>query len=137
MTKTAMTLPPDADLERLATWARYRNGLCEHCVASCCTMPVEVRTADLVRLGVLDAFDAGGQMKPWLKRLQKTGVIERYSPATQLFTLARQSGGECAFLDRVTRRCSVYEQRPDTCRKHPQVGPRPGYCAFRQRASGT
>jgi Fe-S-cluster containining protein len=28
----------------------------------------------------------------------------------------------------------VYERRPDTCRNHPQVGPRPGYCAFRRRA---
>ncbi|MFZ4499257.1 MAG: YkgJ family cysteine cluster protein [Burkholderiales bacterium] len=126
-------LPPDADLERLSTWAKHRNGLCESCMATCCTMPVEVRTSDLVRLGVLDAFDADGAMKPWLKRLQKSGVVERHSPATGLFTLARQAGGECVFLDRETRRCTVYERRPDTCRKHPQVGPRPGYCAFRLR----
>jgi len=127
------TLPPDADLERLSTWAKHRNGLCESCMATCCTMPVEVRTSDLVRLGVLDAFDADGAMKPWLKRLQKSGVVERHSLATGLFTLARQAGGECVFLDRETRRCTVYERRPDTCRKHPQVGPRPGYCAFRLR----
>jgi Fe-S-cluster containining protein len=97
-------------------------------------MPVEVRVPDLVRLGVLDPFDAEGALKPWLKRLQKAGIVERHSPATGLFTLARQSGGECVFLDRETRRCTVYERRPDTCRNHPQIGPRPGYCAFRRKA---
>jgi len=127
-------LPPDADLERLATWLKYRSGLCDSCMASCCTMPVEVRVPDLVRLGVLDPFDAEGALKPWLKRLQKAGIVERHSPATGLFTLARQSGGECVFLDRETRRCTVYERRPDTCRNHPQVGPRPGHCAFRRKA---
>jgi Fe-S-cluster containining protein len=127
-------LPSDADLERLATWPKYRSGLCDSCMASCCTMPVEVRVPDLVRLGVLDPFDAEGGLKPWLKRLQKAGIVERHSPATGLFTLARQSGGECVFLDRETRRCTVYERRPDTCRNHPQIEPRPGYCAFRARA---
>jgi len=24
----------------------------------------------------------------------------------------------------------VYEQRPNTCRKHPQVGPRPNFCPY-------
>jgi Fe-S-cluster containining protein len=24
----------------------------------------------------------------------------------------------------------VYEKRPNTCRLHPQVGPRPGYCPY-------
>ncbi|NCU85646.1 MAG: hypothetical protein EBV57_06520, partial [Betaproteobacteria bacterium] len=56
----AAALPPDADLERLATWLKYRSGLCDSCMASCCTMPVEVRVPDLVRLGVLDPFDAEG-----------------------------------------------------------------------------
>jgi hypothetical protein len=50
-------------------WAKYRNGLCDHCTANCCTMPVEVKVPDLVRLGVLDAFNAEGPIKPWLKRL--------------------------------------------------------------------
>ena len=32
-----------------------------------------------------------------------------------------------------TRRCTVYDKRPNTCRKHPQVGPRPGYCPHGRR----
>ncbi|MEX8496351.1 YkgJ family cysteine cluster protein, partial [Leptothrix ochracea] len=36
-------------------------------------------------------------------------------------------------LDAQTRRCTVYEQRPNTCRKHPQVGPKPGYCPYGAR----
>ncbi|WP_459943772.1 YkgJ family cysteine cluster protein [Desulfocastanea catecholica] len=34
------------------------------------------------------------------------------------------------FLDGRTRRCTIYATRPETCRNHPRVGPRPGYCAF-------
>ncbi|MCK5516299.1 MAG: YkgJ family cysteine cluster protein, partial [Desulfobulbaceae bacterium] len=37
---------------------------------------------------------------------------------------------DCLYLDQKTRRCTIYTKRPDTCRNHPQIGPRPGYCAF-------
>jgi Fe-S-cluster containining protein len=33
-------------------------------------------------------------------------------------------------LDAKTRRCTVYDKRPNTCRLHPQVGPKPGYCPY-------
>ncbi|MFO6335145.1 YkgJ family cysteine cluster protein, partial [Pseudomonas aeruginosa] len=36
-------------------------------------------------------------------------------------------------LDRKTRLCTIYARRPDTCRNHPRIGPRPGYCAYRPR----
>ena len=39
------------DVDRCETWTRYKNGLCDSCAANCCTMPVEVKMADLVRLG--------------------------------------------------------------------------------------
>ena len=38
------------DVDRTETWTRYRPGLCDSCAANCCTMPVEVKLADLVRL---------------------------------------------------------------------------------------
>ena len=31
------------DVDRPDTWSRYRNGLCDNCMANCCTMPVEVK----------------------------------------------------------------------------------------------
>jgi hypothetical protein len=46
------------------------------------------------------------------------------------------AGGDCIFLDCRTRRCTIYPLRPETCRNHPQVGPRSGYCAFRKKVSG-
>lgn len=47
-----------ADPDHLETWARYGNGLCGDCQATCCTLPVEVRIDDLIRLEVVDASSA-------------------------------------------------------------------------------
>ena len=46
------------DVDRLDTWTRWRAGQCASCTANCCTMPLEVRLPDLVRLGLVDAFEA-------------------------------------------------------------------------------
>ena len=119
------------DVDRLETWTRYRPGLCDTCAANCCTMPVEIRLADLIRLGLVDPFEAEHE-EPRLiaRRLIKLRQVERYNHKDGIFTMARGANGDCQFLDAHTRRCTVYEQRPDTCRKHPQVGPRPGHCPY-------
>jgi Fe-S-cluster containining protein len=122
-----------ADLERLDTWARYRSGLCQGCQASCCTLPVEVRLGDLIRIGLVDEFERGEPAKNIARRLQKDGVIERFNQKSGIFTLARMANNDCLFLDRKTRLCTIYDKRPDTCRNHPHIGPRPGYCAYRPR----
>lgn len=120
-----------ADVDRLETWTRYRKGLCDGCAASCCTMPVELRLPDLVRLQLVDPFEAEHEVpKQIARRLEKAGVIGHFNFRHGIYTLARRASGDCLFLDAVTRRCTVYERRPDTCRRHPQVGPRPGYCAW-------
>lgn len=121
------------DIDRLDTWVRFRTGMCDSCHATCCTMPVEVRVGDLVRLGVIDAFEADEEPKQLAKRLQKARIIEHFNHRHAIFTLARRSNGDCLYLDAQTRRCTVYENRPDTCRAHPKVGPRPGFCAFRAK----
>ena len=127
----ASTGPSQVDVDRLDTWTRYRNGLCTGCVANCCTMPLEVQLPDLVRLQLVDAFEAEHEApKQIARRLAKAGVVEHFNFKRSIFTLARRASGDCLYLDASTRRCTVYEQRPDTCRKHPQVGPRPGYCAY-------
>jgi Fe-S-cluster containining protein len=119
-----------ADPERLVTWHKYRNGLCDDCRATCCTLPAEMRVADLIRLGVMDAFEADEPLKPIARRLEKAGIVDHFNFKNGLFTLARRANGDCVYLDARTRRCTVYERRPDTCRNHPRVGPRPGYCAY-------
>jgi len=128
--------PVFVDVDRLDTWTRYRSGLCDSCVANCCTMPVEVRIVDLVRLQLVDPFEAEHDApKQTAKRLERAGLIEHFNFKRSIFTLARRASGDCLFLDPSTRRCTVYERRPETCRRHPQVGPRPGYCPYRERAT--
>lgn len=122
------------DVDRPETWTRYRRGLCDSCVANCCTMPVEVRLPDLVRLQLVDDFEAAHEApKQIARRLEKAGLIEHFNFKHSIFTLARRACGDCGFLEASSRRCTVYEQRPDTCRKHPQVGPRPGHCPYAAR----
>lgn len=122
------------DVERVETWRRYRAGLCDDCAANCCTMPVEVRLEDLVRLGWVDPFEAEHEdPRQIARRLGRSGQVEHYSAKSERFTLARRANGDCHLLDATSRRCTVYAQRPDTCRKHPQVGPRPGHCPWGPR----
>ena len=120
------------DVDRLETWTKYRPGLCESCAANCCTMPLEVQLPDLVRLGLVDAFEAAhDEPRRIAKRLQKARLIDHFNHKNVVFTLARRASGDCHFLDPTTRRCTVYEQRPETCRLHPQKkSPKPGYCPY-------
>lgn len=122
-----------AAIDRLETWVKYRDRLCADCVASCCTLPVEVRIDDLIRMELVDEFEAGEPAKHIAKRLLKAGVIEHFNFKSEIFTLARLANNDCIYLDGTTRRCTIYAKRPQTCRNHPQVGPRPGYCAYRQK----
>lgn len=123
-----------ADIDRTATWVKYNRKLCEHCCASCCSLPVEVQPADLVRMELMEEFELQGDLKYVARRLLKSHQIDHFHSQTTTFTLARMANGDCLFLDSRTRRCTIYEKRPDTCRNHPGVGPRSGYCAFSRRA---
>ena len=127
-------LIPAADIDRLDTWARYNKDMCYSCHSTCCTLPVEVRLSDLIRIGVVDAFEKDEPAKNIAKRLQKEGIVERFNQKSGIFTLTRLSNNDCLYLDRKTRLCTIYDQRPVTCRNHPRVGPRPGYCAYQPKA---
>lgn len=122
-----------ADLERLETWIKYRAGLCTDCISACCTLPVEVRLDDLIRMGLADEFEREEPLKNIAKRLEKSGVIERFNHKHGIFTLSRRANNDCHYLHPSTRLCTIYDKRPDTCRNHPAVGPRPGYCAYTQK----
>lgn len=116
-----------------STWLKYKAELCTECQANCCTMPVEVSVSDLIRVGVLTAFDAGEPIKKLVKRLKKDGVVEHFSSKSEMFTLVRFANDDCLYLDTVSRQCTIYEQRPETCRNHPRIGPRPGFCAYEKK----
>lgn len=119
------------DIDRSDTWTRYKKGMCDSCQANCCTMPLEVKLSDLQRLGLVDDFEATEiDPRQIAVRLQKAKVVERYNAKSEKFTMLRRADGDCQYLDERTRRCTVYADRPDTCRLHPQVGPRPNYCPY-------
>ncbi|GGP25204.1 YkgJ family cysteine cluster protein [Silvimonas amylolytica] len=121
-------------LENLDTWARYKQAMCMDCQSTCCTMPVEVKLPDLVRMGVVDPFEAEHEApKNVAKRLEKARIIQHFNFKTSVFTLAQRANGECTYLDAQTRLCTIYDQRPNTCRNHPKIGPKPGFCAYRNR----
>ena len=123
-----------AEIDRLETWAKYTADMCHSCMSSCCTLPVEARLNDLIRIGVVDEFERSEPLKNIAKRLQKEGIVERFNQKSGIFTLQRMSNNDCLYLDRKSRMCTIYEIRPDTCRNHPRVGPRPGYCAYVPKA---
>ena len=125
-----------ADPERLETWVRYSAGLCRDCHATCCTLPVEVRIDDPIRLELVDAFERDEPAKNIARRLAKAGIVEHFNQKHGIFTLTRLANGDCLYLDRKSRLCTVYAKRPDTCRNHPRIGPRPGYCAYRSKTAG-
>lgn len=116
------------DVDRPSTWKSYRSEMCTGCWGGCCTMPVEVRLADLIRLELCTEDEAAGSIKKLAKRLIKEGFIVSYRQGTEFFMLSQKANRDCYFLNSTTRLCTVYEKRPDTCRQFPSIGPRPGFC---------
>ncbi|MEK2689951.1 YkgJ family cysteine cluster protein [Bdellovibrio sp. GT3] len=116
------------DKDRPSTWKSYKQGMCSGCHGHCCTMPVEVKLADLIRLGVTDEDEAASGVKKLSKRLIKEKIVISYRSGTEFFMLASRPNGDCHFLHPITRLCTVYDKRPDTCREFPSIGPRPGFC---------
>ncbi|MFM6927689.1 MAG: YkgJ family cysteine cluster protein, partial [Bdellovibrio sp.] len=58
-----------SDVDRPSTWKQYKSGMCNGCWGGCCTMPVEVKLSDLIRLGVTDEDEAASGIKKLAKRL--------------------------------------------------------------------
>ncbi len=128
---------PAARPDDLSTWQKFSHTMCRNCNAACCSLPVEVTAGDLVRMGLMAECELGGDLRPVARRLARQRLIEHYHHRSGLFTLARMASGDCCFLHPASRLCTIYQERPDTCRNHPQVGPRPGYCAFSPNTATT
>jgi len=118
------------DYGKPSTWVRFKPSLCEGCTAGCCRLPVEVTTADLLRLELITEDEAASQqgIRKASKRLASDGVIVSFRVKTGLFILAQRSDDRCLYLGN-DGRCTVYEKRPETCRRFPvEIGPRVGFC---------
>lgn len=116
-------------LKDLKRWSLYKKGMCETCEGLCCYMPVEIMVKDLIRMNILDEFHLELSEKEQIKEALKHPNILRYTPSTQKFTLAQKPDSSCIYLDK-QKKCTIYDVRPDTCRNHPKIGPRPNYCAY-------
>jgi len=116
------------DLDKLSNWTRFRPSLCRGCWAGCCRLPVEVTAADLIRLGLLSEDEASGSLKKAARRLISAGKVRYFRVSTGIFTLTQTPGGDCIYLGTQDRLCTVYERRPQVCRRFPEIGPRPGHC---------
>ena len=119
------------DKDKPWTWVKYREGLCKGCYGSCCTMPVEIKSEDLVRLQLASEDELQASPKKVAKRLIKGGILSSYRESTGNFMITQRSNDDCYFLDLKTRLCTVYDRRPGVCRDFPSVGPRPGFCPVR------
>jgi Fe-S-cluster containining protein len=118
------------DKDNPGTWVKFKASMCQSCKATCCTMPIEVKAEDLVRLNLADTEEIESHPKKVAQRLIKDGVLSHYREKTGLFTLSSKSNGDCYFLDS-NRLCTVYEIRPDVCRKFPkEIGRRLGHCPY-------
>ena len=60
-----------ADINAIDTWAKYTKKLCSHCDAVCCSLPVEVRASDLIRMELMDSFELEDDLKLVARRLIK------------------------------------------------------------------
>ncbi|GAB3381264.1 hypothetical protein GCM10027514_20910 [Azotobacter armeniacus] len=60
--------------------------------------------ADLIRMGLADAFDQDEPAKQIARRLMKAGIVEYVNNyKREIFTLARRSNGDCLYLKSRTR----------------------------------
>ena len=96
-------------------------------------MPVEVHASDLLRLGFIDEDEMQGSRKKIAKKLIKDKIISSYREGTDLFMLMARPNGDCLYLDKYSRLCTVYDKRPDVCRQFPSIGPRPEFCPYQKK----
>jgi len=84
-------------------------------------------------MGLITEFETIEPVKKLAKKLKKDGVIEHLYFKERIFILARFANKDCLYLDPISRKCKIYKNRPDTCRNHPRIGSRPGFCAYQQK----
>jgi Fe-S-cluster containining protein len=97
---------------------------CAKCPAYCCSYPeIEVTPRDIERLAKHFSLDYGQAEERLTKYDAKEKVRLLRHRKDRVFDSV------CALLDQKTRRCTVYEARPATCRSYPE-SKRCGYYDF-------
>lgn len=116
-------------VDQPSRWKPFRKDSCASCWGSCCTMPVEVKIEDLLRLKLISEDEVSSPKKVFKKLFQQK-IVSSYRQGTGFFMLTQKPNDDCYFLDSKTRLCTVYENRPGVCREFPSIGPRPGCCPY-------
>ena len=99
---------------------------CSKCPGYCCSYPrISVSERDVARLARHFGLPVAKAREKFTYRYRADGVDERIlrHRKDDVFDSV------CRFLDRETRRCTVYEARPTVCRGYPHA-PRCGYYEF-------
>jgi len=120
----------NVDVNKPFTWKKYHGGMCDNCIATCCTMPVEVSREDLLTMGLITDFELEEPGKNLEKSLKKQGWIRHYRHKTDLFMLKQKKNGDCILLDSELRKCTVHDRMPKACREFTKVSSRPGFCPY-------
>jgi len=95
---------------------------CSKCPAYCCSYDeIELKERDIIRLAKHLRLDGNTFMERYTKLGKAYPVLRHHRD--EIF------GSVCVFLDRETRRCTVYDARPGVCRDYPDR-PRCGYWDF-------
>lgn len=115
------------DLDKLSTWIEYKPSMCKGCMGYCCCLPVDATVSDLVRMDLLTEDEALWSARKIARKLQKQSVVVSFRASKMLFQLAQKSNRDCIFLGS-DRLCTIYEKRPDVCRRFPSCSPRPNFC---------
>lgn len=122
-----------ADAGRPSTWVKFRPVMCKGCHALCCTLPVEVSVADLQRMELITPEQAALPIRKIARDLQDRKLVRSFRVRSGLFTLEQRTNDDCVFLGKEDRLCTIYDKRPQVCRKFPELGPRPGYCPEKRK----
>jgi Fe-S-cluster containining protein len=97
---------------------------CNECPAYCCTYgEIEVSDFDIARLAKHFGLSAREAKERFTKPDAKNTIRMMRHKQDRIFSSA------CMLLDQKTRKCTVYDARPGTCRKYPQAS-RCGYYEF-------
>lgn len=115
------------DLDRMSTWLPYKPSMCKGCVGNCCKLPVDATVSDLVRMEVLTQDEALWSARKIARKLQQKGIVVSFRASTMLFQLSQKANRDCIYMGE-DRLCTIYEKRPDVCRRFPTCSPRPNYC---------
>lgn len=95
---------------------------CSKCPAYCCSYDqIELKELDIRRLAKHLDLDREVFLKRYTKQGDELPILRHHKD--KLF------GSACVFLDSKTRRCTVYDARPNVCRTYPDR-PRCGYYDF-------